>query len=187
MLVTVPVPIRTVCEKIQLLWNLKCIGNHMREFIFKCRNYYQPLNNRVNAFDRTVDPRCCFCRIRDPATTTRESFYHLFLQCATTQGILNALYEFLISVEDNENEKLNIYWYGNKTDASVECKLLLLMLWETFRYVIFQYKLKRTIPNYPSVQRQVFFSLKTTILTNVNFRLLLNTDPALARLRQALG
>jgi hypothetical protein len=44
-------------------WNISYFNDEFREFIFKYRYNYLPLNNRLNAFMPEVDPRCTYCTI----------------------------------------------------------------------------------------------------------------------------
>jgi hypothetical protein len=78
-LVELPVPVGTALRNICISWSHSCCGNQLREFIFKFRYNYLNLNNRVNAFNPEIDPRCTFCRIRDRETRTRDSLRHFFL------------------------------------------------------------------------------------------------------------
>jgi hypothetical protein len=87
-------------------WNRSALQNNMREFLFKFRNNQLPLNNRVNAYDMNVDPRCSFCKIIDNQSTTRESFDHLFLNCPVTRNLLSRFTSNLVPVPDMDLKNL---------------------------------------------------------------------------------
>jgi hypothetical protein len=93
-LVSLPVPVHSILKQCITLWGISFFSNSFREFSFKCRNNYLPLNNRIAAFDNTVNPNCTFCRIRDHATVTRESFNHIFFSCPSVSIILDSLLEY---------------------------------------------------------------------------------------------
>jgi hypothetical protein len=147
--------------------------------VYKCRNNYLPLNNRVAAYDRNVSPMCTFCRIRDPDTETRESFNHLI----TITDILR-LYFDLGNI--NENDRKKFVWTGI-TDGNDHQQPVLIIFWELVRYSIYKYKLKKRIPNSIMIANETFFNVKTTLLQNVALEQTIRSSPVLARWLPALG
>jgi hypothetical protein len=171
-------------------WDRSGLGNNLREFLFKFRNNYLALNNRVNAFDPDVDPRCTFCRIRDPQTATRESFKHIFYECPITANIISTVWGLYFDPPGSEDDKLLNVWFGIRTDNATGTKTFnntTSFFWDAFRYVIYKYKLSRKIPNYVAVDKELCFLINTTIFSNLGIRASIVADPALARLVQALG
>ena len=68
--------------------------------MFLFRNNQLPLNNRINAFDDTVDPRCTFCRIIDNNTASRDGLSHVFRTCIVTDRLIAQLITKLEPIPD---------------------------------------------------------------------------------------
>jgi hypothetical protein len=185
-LVQLPVPDSTILKTCITLWNLSFFGNSFREFSFKCWNNYLALNNRVAAFDNTVNPNCTFCRIRDPNTSTRESFNHIFFSCPSVSVIIDYLLEFFLIGNMNLEEKKSFFWTGY-VDRQENLQHLYLIFWESARFSIYRYKKRRSIPNPLMVKNDIFFNLKTSIYSKPGYRTYIDSCPALARWLPALG
>jgi hypothetical protein len=168
-------------------WNCSLLGNNVRDFMYKCRNNYLPLNNRVAAYDRNVCPMCTFCRIRDPDTVTRESFNHLFYSCDSTSIIINDILRVYFALGDiNENDRKKFVWTGI-TDGNDDLQHVLIIFWELVRYSIYKYKLKKRIPNSIMIANETFFNIKTTLLQNLALEQTIRSSLVLARWLPALG
>jgi exonuclease III len=186
-LVELPVPALNTLTLTNTIWALSFLSNGLREFVFKSRNNYLPLNNRLAAFDRNINPLCTFCRIRNPQNSPRESFGHLFFSCPTTDSILTHLLNTYFPWNDLDlDSRKNLIWCGYRT-GSEKIQLPLLLFWEAARYSIYRYKLKRTIPNTLEVCRDALFCIKTTLYSNNQYKILINSTPELARWLPALG
>jgi hypothetical protein len=185
-LVGLPVPEEKPLKKILSSWAPNYLGNKLREFIFKFRYNYLGLNNRINAFNNQVDPRCNFCRIRDPDTVTRDSLSHFFFECNTTNNILRATLEKYFPDRRTEIEAKMFYWYGICTDNGSHQSINLL-IWDIFRFVLFRYKKKRVVPNFHTVEKDLLFFLRTFLLVNSVNKHTFENNEFYARLNQALG
>jgi Reverse transcriptase (RNA-dependent DNA polymerase) len=130
------------------LWNIHCIPNDLRQFIFNCRYNCLPLNNRLHSYMREIDPRCTFCRIIDSGTRQEDSFIHCFFHCNTTRLLLKFIADSINIGIDVFNE--NIYWYGiydETTDLEQKKYILINLMFDIFRFTVFKHRLRRNIPN----------------------------------------
>ena len=159
----------------------------MREFIFKFRNNQLPLNNRLSAYDNTVDPRCNFCRIIDNQSTTRDSFEHFFLTCRVTKSLLNNFSRKLEPAPDTNSEYFTkLYWFGScDTDPHMEKFIILAM--DLFRFVLWTFKCRKKVPNWPMFEREFNFLLVTTLDRNTSLKLGFMNLNMLANIYPALG
>jgi hypothetical protein len=168
-------------------WNHVYFDNNIREFLFKFRNNQLGLNNRINAFDPTHDPRCNFCKIRDNTTRTRDSFIHLFYQCQTTNSLLRHLLNLFEPVPDmNTNMFYNMYWYGCY-DENPTWEFTLNIVFDVFRFLVFKHKLRRKIPNSLQFINELKFILEITARRNQSIRVALLANNMIANLLPALG
>jgi len=158
-------------------WNRPALQNNMREFLFKQRNNQLSLNNRLNAFDINVDPRCNFCRILNNNTRTRDSFSHLFFNCPVTRVLLQQfanIFEPNLDIGSENFKKL--YWYGGAEGVEGSGQYTLFIM-DCFRFIIWNFKLRRKIPNWPLFERELFFLIETTVARNIGLRnSVLNTN-----------
>jgi hypothetical protein len=88
------------------LWNCSFLPNDFREFIFKERNNCLRLNNRLANFRQNISYKCCFCRIINADTCTRESFSHLFLDCPVTRVALNGFLRLSGNILQGNNPEI---------------------------------------------------------------------------------
>ena len=168
-------------------WRRATLQNNMREFLFKFRNNQLPLNNRVNAYDVTVDPRCSFCRIIDSRTVTRENFSHLFLTCPVTRILLDSFVRRLEPVPDIDTVFFkDMYWYGKLTDENFNEPQILFVM-DCFRFVLWSFKTRRKIPNWPLFERELLFLIGTTASRNKNFSNKLHAVNMIANFMPAPG
>jgi hypothetical protein len=184
-LINLPVPATLEVKKTLSSWSHYCCSNQLREFIFKFRFNYLDLNNRVNAFNPEVDPRCTFCRIRDPQTRVRDSLLHSFYECPTSHRIVNTFIEKFYPLVVNEGDKMRIFWHGIiQGDAYQSIHLL---IFDCVRFALYGFKKRRAVPNYLNFEGEAFFLLKTTLFAQKKTVSTLENNAVLAILLQALG
>jgi hypothetical protein len=185
-LIRLPVPNEQQLKKVYRSWTHSTLNNKVREFIFKFRYNYLALNNRVNAFIPGADPRCAFCRIRDNDMVQRESLPHLFFNCPSTVHLLNEFKQryFPIGVENLEK----FYWYGTGTGTGIDnYQSIYLLIWDLFRYVLYQYKSKGSIPNYVMFERDLLFALRTQLMCISKYKENMAQNDFFAILLRAIG
>jgi hypothetical protein len=184
-LVNLPVPDLQSVKKLYQSWYHTCLLNKVREFIFKFRYNYLGLNNRVNAFIRDADPRCTFCRIRDNDTVNRDSLAHFFKNCATTSNLITQMRQKYFRNKINDEDFAEHYWYG--TGTGTEHQSINLLVWDLFRFVLYQFKQRRTVPNFVTFDKEFLFYIGITITSNSHLREKIRHVRLYENLLQALG
>jgi hypothetical protein len=186
-LIDLPVPVLKTLKTCVTLWSHNFIGNDLRDFFFKCRQNYLSLNNRRAAYDPDVNPLCTFCRIRDPVTANRESFDHLFFSCHTTRAIIDSIITNLFNVVlPNEFVLKQLIWNG-EYENNDEINFPLVFFWESVRYIIYRYKIRKRVPNYLMVSNEALFIVKNTIYNKEHYKMIIDRNQVLARWLPALG
>jgi hypothetical protein len=143
-LVNLVVPPAETVSAIYGSWSNSFLPNDFREFIYLERNNFLKTGTRAANYVANLDDRCTFCRIINPDTVVRESFFHLFFTCPTTCLLLRGVTRLggLIHLPD-DNSFMEKYWFGSldgKTLAS------LTIIYEIFRFVVWKFKLRRIVP-----------------------------------------
>jgi len=156
------------------LWNRTFIPNDMRNFLFLERNNRLLTNNRANALNPDTDPNCTFCKIK--GVGIRDGFGHLFFTCNTTNTLKLGVENIVGPTSIYE------YWFGLNDD---KVNLETLLIWETFRYVIWKNKQRRRLPNLVIVISEMCTILK--IMSKLNKFVGTVLKNPLARCMQALG
>jgi hypothetical protein len=134
----------TVClPHILSSWNRTFLDNHLREFIFHCRNNSLRTKNRLSHFLQ-LDDSCNFCLNVFPDFRQRETFPHIFRKCTVTSNVLNTfLRQYSIVQPPSENSFDEFFWYGTINHATCKPSLL---IFDIFRYCIWVSKLRCKIP-----------------------------------------
>jgi hypothetical protein len=184
-LIDLPVPSENVVKKTLVSWTHNCCGNRIREFIFKFRYNYLDLNNRINAYLPEVDPRCTFCRIRDPETQIRDSLSHFFYDCPTTSNIVGGILRKYFPANNDPEEISQLYWYGIDNTGCYQS--INLLIFDTLRYALYKFKKQRKVPNFIVVEKDFLFLLRTTIMTQKNYREIIENCTPYERISEALG
>ncbi len=124
-------------------WNKTFLENHLREFIFQCRNNSLRTKDRLSHFLQ-LDDSCNFCLNVFPDFKQRETFLHIFRKCAVTSNVLNSFLRHLNIVQPpSENSFDEFFWYGTINHATCKPSLL---IFDIFRYCIWTSKLRCKVP-----------------------------------------
>jgi hypothetical protein len=136
-------------------WNLSFMQNHLREFIYQCRNNLLKVGARVAHFQPQFDSRCFFCRSLLNDTLVKETFDHIFFTCpVTTRMLMSILTKLEAKIDIQSDNFLQAYWYGiveDKVNQSLQ------IFYDTFRHSVWKFKLRRTVPTVASFHC-IFFS-----------------------------
>jgi hypothetical protein len=139
-------------------WTTYSLNNSLRNFIFNSRYNYLPLNNRLNAYIDDIDPSCTFCRLSRTLPPPRDSLAHCFLHCNLVNNLLIDLLQLLgIGTEPDRPEFKYLYWYGvkpNVQNINVN-QIALNLVFDCFRYIIFNYRLRKSLPEDGAVLREL--------------------------------
>ena len=88
----------------------------------------------------------------------------------------------------NNSEFNTIFWLGkNHNEMVMDSCPKYLLIFETFRYIIWKKKLARKIPNPPQVLRELALALLNMAAQNRTVELIIFDNNLLARCKQALG
>jgi len=159
----------------------------MKTFLYKFRNNCLSLNNRINAFDPDIDPRCTFCKILDPETEVRDSFRHFFLSCPVSNMLIENFVRTRTNIAINmySQEFANFYWYGLlNTDPDGTVYLLIL---DTLRFCLWKFKKSRKIPT-PTLLWNEFFFMFTVICRSMGkYKSKIYANNMVSQLLQARG
>jgi hypothetical protein len=186
-LIDCAIPATEIISSWTSTWAVNFLCNDLKVFIYNCRFNCLPLNNRLNAYRPEIDARCSFCRIIDRSCNTRENFKHIFFLCNTTSALIDLVLEKIaLRVEKNSDEFLNLYWFGVRTGDS-HPRIAWQLFFDTFRYVVYRFKLKKNIPNSSSFLRDFCFGLKNLTLVNKKFKRSFSGQEELAWFIQAIG
>ena len=176
------------------VWQRAYMNNDMRNFIFMLRNNDLKLNNRLNAFDDNVDPRCTFCRILNGNTNSRDGLKHAFYTCPVTNNLLRNLVAGCEPVPDiNSREFRQLYWYGSiitdedDEEAGQSSNLAGLIIFDLFRFIIWKFRQRRRVPNIVSFTRKFNFTLKICQYNSRRVSEILASDNMFTNFLQARG
>jgi Reverse transcriptase (RNA-dependent DNA polymerase) len=168
-------------------WNLSFLSNDIKVFMFNFRHNTLPLNNRLNSYIDTVDPRCTFCRIKDADTTQRDSLSHCFLHCCVTKKLLLSICDRIGIDISNENFP-QLYWYGILIDDPNKTSCLMsTIIFDIFRYLLFKHRQRRHIPNFDTFFGEYIFIMKVILKCSKSFRDSISGSNPLTRFLQAIG
>jgi hypothetical protein len=146
-------------------WYRSYLNSDLKTFIFRFRNNTLPLTNRVHNYDAGVDPRCRYCRMRDPDTANRESFTHCFFYCEPVHNIIYIIKTLYFPGHTDQESFKYAFWYGTYSDEiSTLNQLITLNFWDIVRYTVYKFKQRRILPNLIMVRRTVNFLFNTTLM-----------------------
>jgi hypothetical protein len=171
-------------------WNTSYYSNDFREFIFKFRYNYLPLNNRLNAYMPEVDPRCTYCTLMDRFTVQRDSFRHCFLDCDVTFTLIRRLLTLLrFDVVLPGVQFYNLYWYGlYKVEQLTKCRhFIFLLIFDAFRYTLFKFRRRKKFPRNNDFFDEMRFFLNCILTTNKKTKELFFNTFEVANFLQARG
>jgi hypothetical protein len=172
------------------IWKINSFTNDFKSFVMQCRFNTLALNNRLHSFLPDIDPRCTYCKIVNPNTQERDSFSHCFLLCETVKNILTDFFSHMNVMVSNNDDFLNLYWFGQYTNDdsmsknTVQCYNI---VFDILRYVIYKSRLKHYIPSTDMVLNHVKFIIQCICRASKKLKDLLLSTPALRFLTQAIG
>jgi hypothetical protein len=122
------------------MWNLNCIPNDLREFIFKFFYNLLPINTRVSHFSES-SRWCTFCNLigQGMGPFSDENMCHLFLLCPTVSAIHSKIENDLFELDPDPRSKR---WFG-VGDENFFLRLFIL----TIQFKIWENKIKKSIPS----------------------------------------
>ena len=74
-------------EKLNASWNVSCLDNSMRSFIFKLHTNSLSFNHVITHFVKNIEPYCTFCMLTRHNAPERDTALHVFYTCPTTETL----------------------------------------------------------------------------------------------------
>ncbi len=90
-----------------------------------------------------MDAACTFCSLAGPRPVPEESFRHIFFDCPTVQKIILGMEKKYFRGTPITREKFFLSNFNDNEKENIACNILL----DGFRYLIWQKKLEKVIPN----------------------------------------
>jgi hypothetical protein len=151
------------------IWNICCLPNDFRNFVFNSRFNFIPTNNRLNSYIKEVDPRCTFCILKDATTTQRDSYVHCFFECNTVQELLATFLmhcNFDINILDAGFP--NLYWYGiYKAESLTKTRhRTFALIFDVFRYTVFRSRIKKRNPDPEVIVQEIIYFISNVCRYN---------------------
>jgi hypothetical protein len=169
-------------------WNTFSFNSDFRTFIFNTRYNSLPLNNRLNAYLQDVDPACTYCNFfNKPAP--RDSLSHCFLFCPSVSERLYHILNLTGIGTNFDTEFLDLYWFGtNNTQGETSINIFAnLLIFDSFRYLIFKHRLRRVLPTSRDFIIEFCFFIRMLCKTNKKIKSALHCSFRGMILLQALG
>jgi hypothetical protein len=146
-------------------WNLHYLSSGIRVFIFKYYNNILGINSRTAHFNREIDASCTFCTLRNNLPAPKETLSHIFFNCPTTNDVLVKFYATYLHGITLEQ---NTFFLSNVSEFESENRPLNIVL-DLVRYVIWQHKLTKKVPNFNFLEMELQYILGTTIGASKSF------------------
>ncbi len=147
-------------------WNVSYLNSNIREFSFKYYNNILGLNSRVAHFNREINAGCTFCNISNNRPIPKETTIHLFYFCPTVCKIVSSFYDkYIINLD---NSKSNYFLSDILPNERINN--VLNIVWDVFRYVIWQFKLKKQVPIYSTFDEEMHYQFAIINSVNNTFR-----------------
>jgi hypothetical protein len=141
-------------QQINSLWTVHFLQSDFRTFLFKLYHNILGLNSRVAHINPQRDPSCFFCLKSGNLPAELESFSHFFWHCPTTQGLIKKFFDSYLTIECSFSAMhLGCYTEENKHKFSVP----LAIIGGLFKFVLWNFKLRKRLPTWPSVVSDFFF------------------------------
>jgi hypothetical protein len=146
-------------------WNLHYLSSGIRVFIFKYYNNILGINSRIAHFNREIDAGCTFCVLRKNLPAPKETLSHIFFNCPTTSDVLVKFYaKYLRGITLEQNT----FFLSNASEYESENRPLSLVL-DIVRYVIWQHKLNKKVPNFNVFEMELQYILETVTGASKSF------------------
>jgi exonuclease III len=129
-------------------WTKNYYTSEMRTFLFKFYRNTVGLNYRVNHINPDRDQSCTFCVKSKNLPAARESFNHFFWDCPTTGNIISNMLRMYFNTDPFKEFFTGTY--NENIFSEVHC-----IIYDTCKYVLWQFKLKRRLPNIHSFADEV--------------------------------
>jgi hypothetical protein len=87
----------------------------------------------------------------------------------------------------NDEDFAKLYWYGTGTGTDTVHQSINLLVWDLFRFVLYQFKQRRTVPNFLTFDKEFLFYIGIILTSNAHFKEKIRHFRLYENLLQALG
>jgi len=117
-------------------WNIFCLPNRFKIFLFKYYSNLLGTGSRVVHFSREVDPACVFCAKSQPLPAPLETFPHIFYDCPEVFKVITCFFEKYFNIPIPREHYFNGNFEGTNRDIAA-----LNLILDSLRFSIWQAKL----------------------------------------------
>jgi len=128
------------------------------------------MNDQLKHFARDennqlISGDCTFCKLKNIANPSEESYKHLFLECAASINALNPVAaKFNINLPDMDEEGEKIIYYFIQDERWKELRTNVFFL--IYKYYINNCRLRKILPTPEQLERTVKFETKKIVMAN---------------------
>jgi hypothetical protein len=146
-------PGKEIAYQINCRWSKNYYSSNMRTFLFKLNHNTLGLNVRVHHINPERDEACTFCIRSKNFPAERESFAHFFWYCPSVSCVLEHFFNQYITFTVSKRSFLFCV-----TDKNVFNEPLA-VAFDTLKFVFWQLKLRRRLPNRHNVESEFNYLL----------------------------
>ncbi len=130
-----------------------------------------------------INAGCTFCSITNNRPVPKETILHLFYICPTINKIIETFYEnYIIRIVNNKSN-----YFLSEITTNERLNNVLNIVWDVFRYVVWQFKLKQKAPVYSIFDEEMQYHFAIINSSSPHFRDALIDCPFLQTNRPADG
>ena len=128
------------------------------------------MNDQLKHFARDennqlISGDCTFCKLKNIANPSEESYKHIFLECASSIGALNPVAtKFNITLPDMDEEGEKVIYYFIQDERWNELRTNVFFL--IYKYYINNCRLRKILPTPEQLERTVKYETKKILMSN---------------------
>jgi len=135
-------------------WASNIVNNSINTFNFKLMGNTLGVGSRVVHINRDRDPGCTFCTLSKDMPVPIENIEHIFWNCPRVNGLIEKITNFYFGFKFTKEE-----WFGLSFNLNIKCLTLLNLIITIFKFVIWNNKLRKKLPNENLLRSEINFQL----------------------------
>jgi exonuclease III len=168
------IPIPVLAEKTLSWWGNHFLSNRIRDFLFKYTHNLLSVNARLAHYNNAVNPDCTFCVKNGIFPVQRETFAHLFFECAFVSDLHNRISSIFWPELDLDPEPVNrLFWFTGTVQNEVNTGTFNLFIQITvglIQFYIWECKLKKQLPSVNGVKTSTVETLSALLKISSKFK-----------------
>jgi exonuclease III len=164
-IIEVPYPTENAVKIMNKLWYLSYLGSDLKTFLFKMHHNTLGLNYRIHHINPDRDASCTFCVINKTLPAPRESFSHFFWDCVTVEKLIQNFSMFAFNMVLSK-----AYFFTGEDDTGTFYDTVFLLV-SLFKYALWQFKLRKKVPSWPSLRHEFLYLLNIIMGSNKAIRI----------------